>query len=134
MADTCSNFGRHRIELFTIVSDVERGIGVASDQKGAGLKAHGRVRTSHQVRQLVFQLSSTDFFENGRDAIGHFRLFDFSFLEERDGRWADIDEFPADGTDDSIVLIGEEANKCANLIFRDHSLRLSIGHSLTMAT
>ena len=44
MADTCSHFARHRIELVMIASDIERGIGIASDQEGADFQAHGFVR------------------------------------------------------------------------------------------
>jgi hypothetical protein len=130
MADTCSNFPRHCIELFLITSDIERGIGVMSDQEGAGFQAHGFVRESHHARQFFFQLASSDFLEDGSDPISHFRLLNFRFLEKGDSRWADIDESPADGTDNSVVLIGKETNKRTNLIFGDHFLRLSVAHKL----
>lgn len=131
MADTCSHFVGHRIELFMIASDIERRIGIASDQEGAGFQAHGFVREGRQACQFILQLASSDFLEHGSDAISHLRLLNFRFLEKRDSRWTDIDETPADGTDNSVVLIGQEANKRTNLIFRNHLLRLSVVHRPT---
>ncbi|MBH0191067.1 MAG: hypothetical protein HP492_04735 [Nitrospira sp.] len=71
--------------------------------------------------QFLFQLAPADFFEDGCDSIGHLRLFDFSLLQERDRGRSDRNQLPADGADDSIVLIGEQANQGADLAFwNDH--------------
>ena len=85
LADTGSNFGSHGIQLVMIAGHIQRRIGVARDQKRPGFKAHRIIRERSQLRQLVLQLASSDLFEHGGNAVGHFGLFNFRFLEQWDG-------------------------------------------------
>ena len=112
--DLLPHFLSHRIQLAGR-THIERGIGIARDEKGAGFQINAIVRERRQVASSSSSLLASNFLQHGDDAIGHFRLFDLSFLQKRDGRWADIDEFPADGSDDSFILIGQGAESSARI-------------------
>ncbi len=114
-ADAVPHLLRHFIEQPGIDPDVERGVGVAGDQKRPLLQIHALIGRGRQFDELVFQLPAADLLEHRRDAFRHFRLFDFRFLEERDGRGTDIDELAADRLDDLLVLVGKQSNEGSDL-------------------
>ena len=90
---------------------------------------HALIRQCRLSDQFVFKLASANFFEDRGDTFRHFRLFNFSFLQEGNRGGTDVDQPAADRLDDFFVLIGKKSDQGADLTFWDDHRVLLISPS-----
>src|SRR5580765_1835575 len=111
------HFLRHFIELSRIRTDGQGGIGIPGNQKSALFEVYRAIRQRRQLREFIFETSTADFFQYRNKTVSHFRLFDFRFLKKRNRGGTEVDEFPADGLDNLLVLIRQQPDQSPDLTF-----------------